>query len=160
MTWLGWLHFGTALLGLATGVLVAVARKGTNYHRQMGWAYVGAMLAVNLTALLIYRLLGHFGPFHVAALFSLATVAAGMLPVMRRKPPKIWLRIHAYWMAGSYVGLWAAAVAETSSRTSWLPFWLTVGTASVLVSVIGAVLVLRLVPTAIADMKVRPARRG
>ena len=42
------------------------------------------MVGLNVTALSIYRLTGVFGPFHWAALFSLATIVAGVVPVRRR----------------------------------------------------------------------------
>jgi hypothetical protein len=43
------------------------------------------MALLNGTPLAIYRLSGSVGPFHVAALFSLATVAAGVaVPVAAR----------------------------------------------------------------------------
>jgi len=155
MTWLGWFHLGSAIAGLATGALVAVARKGTAYHRRMGWAYLVSMLAVNLSALLIYRLLGHFGPFHAAALFSLASVGLGAIPAIRRSPRGRWMRIHAYWMSGSYVGLWAAAVAETATRTAIFPFWWTVLAATLVVSVIGVAIIIARVPAAFARLKHR-----
>jgi len=155
MNWLGWFHLGAAASGLVTGLLVAMARKGTVYHRRMGWAYVVSMLAVNLSALMIYRLLGHFGPFHAAALFSLASIGFGAIPAIRRAPRGRWLHIHAYWMSGSYVGLWAAAVAETFSRTQIFPFWWAVLAGTMVVSGIGVATIIRRVPVAFARMKNR-----
>jgi len=155
MTWLGWFHVGSAAAGLVTGLLVAMARKGTRHHRRMGWAYIVSMLAVNLSALLIYRLLGHFGPFHAAALFSLASIGFGAVPAIRRAPRGRWLSIHAYWMSGSYVGLWAAAVAETTTRTEIFPFWWAVLAATAAVSAIGIVTILTRVPVAFARLKDR-----
>ncbi|HEV2292419.1 MAG TPA: hypothetical protein VGR35_01105 [Tepidisphaeraceae bacterium] len=62
---------------MACGLLVLLRAKGTRSHRVIGYLYVAAMLALNVTAFLIYRLYGRFGPFHVAALVSLAMVIAG-----------------------------------------------------------------------------------
>jgi uncharacterized membrane protein len=74
---LGWTHTAAALAALIAGAAVLLTRKGTRRHRQLGWAYAVSMLLLNVTALLIYRLFGRFGPFHVGALFSLVTVIAG-----------------------------------------------------------------------------------
>jgi hypothetical protein len=74
------------------------------------------MLVMNGTALLIYRLTGTFGPFHVAALVSLGTLVAGIIPAWRRRPVGNWVDRHYYLMAYSYLGLLAAAVAETATR--------------------------------------------
>jgi uncharacterized membrane protein len=152
--WTGLLHLGLALAALLTGLAVTLTRKGTGLHRRWGWAYVVSMLGLNLTALLIYRLLGHFGPFHVAAIFSLLTVLIGMVPV-RRRANRWWLRQHAYWMSGSYIGLWAAAVAETTSRSGVIPFWWMVAASSLAVCVVGVRIALRQVPRAIEGMKRR-----
>ena len=70
--------FGVAALLL--GLLVVFRRKGTRTHRRIGQAYLLAMLALNVTGLMIYDLYGRFGPFHVAAAISLATIVAGFLP--------------------------------------------------------------------------------
>jgi uncharacterized membrane protein len=76
---LGMVHFIAALSSLLLGALVLLTRpKGNRRHRQLGWAYVIAMLTLNVTAMMIYRLFAGFGPFHVAALISLATVAMGV----------------------------------------------------------------------------------
>ena len=83
---LGFVHTLFGLAALATGCAVVIRRKATRIHRRIGRAYVAAMLLLNLTALLIYDLYGRFGPFHVAALISLATVLAGIVPVLRRRP--------------------------------------------------------------------------
>jgi len=151
----GWLHLALALAALLFGLVVSLTAKGTAAHRRWGWAYAASMLGVNLSALVIYRLLGHFGPFHAAALFSLMTVVVGIVPA-RRRSNRWWLRQHAYWMSGSYVGLWAAAVAETATRTSVLPFWWMVLACTLAVMVGGAWLIATRVPLAIERLK--PAR--
>ena len=118
VTTLGAAHFTSALAALALGALVLPERKGTLSHRAMGASYVMAMVAVNLTALTIYRLTGRFGPFHALALLSLATVAWGMRAVLRRRQG--WMHTHYYCMAWSYIGLLAAAAAEIAVRVPLL----------------------------------------
>ena len=55
-----------------------------------------ASYSLNVTALMIYRLFGTFGPFHVAALVSLATLAAGVVTVVRRRPARTWVEHHYF----------------------------------------------------------------
>lgn len=156
MNWLGMTHFISAMLALTLGAIVLLLRpKGGRRHRQLGWAYVVAMLALNATALMIYRLFGGFGPFHVAALISLATVLMGVPAGIRARrmrqqgqPARRATAVehHYYWMTYSYVGLVAAAVAETATRAPIFrdaggpgaTFGMVVIAASLLVFVIGA----------------------
>ena len=143
---LGQVHFAAALVALAAGAWVVARPKGTARHRRVGWLYAASMLTLNATALLLYRLTGAFGPFHAAALVSLATLVAGLLPVRRRRPPGAWLARHYFFMAYSYLGLVAAAVAETATRLPAVravaggatpAFWSVVALASAGVFVLG-----------------------
>ena len=143
MTPLGWLHTACAVVALASGATVLVRRKGTRSHRRIGWVYVVSMIAANSTALMIYRLSGRFGPFHGAALFSLATLVGGMLPAIRRRPPGRWVEHHYYWMTYSYAGLAAAAASEAATRLPGTPFWWAVLLATAGVLTVAAVLISR-----------------
>ena len=157
---LGWTHIVAATTALVAGAAVLLTRKGTRRHRQLGWAYVVSMLLLNGTALLIYRLFGRFGPFHVGAVFSLVTVVAGTAvafgarrararrdPVGRARA----LERHYQWMTWSYVGLAAAAVSEIATRMPALrprpgqgmAFGITVALATLLVIGVGAQLIRR-----------------
>ncbi len=111
---LGAAHVAAALAALAFGLMVLAMRKGTHLHRAIGMGYAMAMLAVNVTALSIYRLTGHFGPFHALAIVSLATVIAGVAAVVAR--PHNWLAKHYRLMSWSYLGLLAATTAEIAIR--------------------------------------------
>jgi len=150
---LGQVHLLAALIALASGAWVLLRRKGTARHRQVGWLYAASMLALNVTALFIYRLTGTFGPFHVAALISLATLLAGVVQARRRlRGDRNWLPRHYFYMTWSYLGLVAAAVAETATRVPALQavaggptaaFWTAVVVASVAVFAVGATLIRR-----------------
>lgn len=150
---LGQVHFLTAIIALTSGAWVLLRRKGTARHRQVGWLYVGSMLALNVTSLFIYRLTGTFGPFHVAALINLATLLAGVVNARRRlRGDRNWLPRHYFYMSWSYLGLVAAAVAETATRLPILQevaggptaaFWTAVVVASAAVFAIGGVVIRR-----------------
>jgi uncharacterized membrane protein len=160
---LGKLHLATAILALAAGAWVVLRPKGTTTHRRVGWVYAASMLIMNVTALLIYRLTGTFGPFHFAALVSLATLIAGIIPVWRRRPGN-WIEQHYYWMAYSYLGLVAAAFAETATRVPAVQafaggptpaFWVVVVIASVTVFIIGGRFIRRRFEPTVAPLRGR-----
>ncbi len=111
---LGTIHIASAVMALVMGLSVFPAAKGTLLHRAMGAGYVAAMLVLNITALGLYRLTGQFNMFHVLAFVSLASIAAGLWPLVARRQG--YMRAHLARMTGSYMGLWAAAAAEAISR--------------------------------------------
>jgi uncharacterized membrane protein len=142
-----------ALLGVAAlllGLALLLRRKGTRAHRRIGRAYVLSMLSLNITAFMIYDLYGRFGPFHVASVISLATVAGGFVPVHLRRPPAAWLQLHAHFMCWSYVGLLAAFVSEVAVRTPGVGFGSAVIAATMVVIAGGAILVRTRVPRILA----------
>jgi len=141
---------GKSAVALALGLVVLLAAKGNALHRLFGAAYVSAMIVVNVTALGIYRLTGHFGPFHALALASLACVALGTIAAVRQNEG--WLARHYRAMAYSYLGLWAAAAAEAVVRLKLFGGFasdargaITVGVAiAILFALIGTLIVPRL----------------
>ena len=149
---MGWAHFVMAIAAIAAGGAVALSRKGTIRHRNLGRVYAWLMVGVNVTAFTLYGLFGRPGPFHVAAMVGLVTVIMGWIPVRRRKPAR-WVEHHAHWMAWSYVGLLAAAAAETLSRIPESPFWGMVVVGSLGIIAIGAVIIRRRLPAALAPFE-------
>lgn len=138
---IGTLHLLAAGFALATGSAVAVAAKGSARHRALGRLYLGAMLALNASALLIYDLNGRPNLFHAFALVSLASVLGGFVAARRRWPG--WREVHARSMLWSYVGLLAAAASELIVRVpglvqGWIGFGTAVGAATALTCGIGA----------------------
>jgi uncharacterized membrane protein len=157
---LGWTHTVAALVALAAGAAVLLTRKGTRRHRQLGWTYVVSMLLLNGTALLIYRLFGRFGPFHVGAVFSFVTVVAGIAAALGARRARARrdgvararaIALHYQLMTWSYVGLVAAAMSEIATRVpalrprpeQGLAFGVTVAVATLLVVALGAQLIRR-----------------
>lgn len=126
MSLLGQTHLVTAFVAIGAGAAVLLVRpKGARWHRRLGWLYAGSMLAVNVTALMIYRLFGGFGPFHAAAIVSLIGLVLGVYSARRGRSARVahavqerakWVERHYYWMTWSYVGLIAAFASETITR--------------------------------------------
>ena len=142
----GMIHVGFGCAAIGLGALVALTTKGTARHKFMGRAYVAAMVMLNATALLIYDLSGRFGPFHVASVVSLATIAAGLLSVLTRRPRAGWAQLHGTFMCWSYVGLIAAFLSEIAVRIPGVGFGPAVITATIVVTVGGAVLIHTRIP--------------
>jgi len=147
VTPLGIIHLATAIVALLVGAAVLWLEPGTQRHTKLGKLYAAAMLALNVTALLIYRLTGAFNVLHVLALVSLITlfVGLGMVWSRRHAPPAQWVIGHYRAMGWSYIGLVAAAVAETAVRvppiraliSGWGSFGVVVGVAAFVVCAIG-----------------------
>lgn len=137
------IHIATAVAALVFGFCVLGLRKGTRRHKQLGYCYVVSMFVTNLSAFLIFRLNGHFGPFHAAALLSLATMLAAFLPVVLRRPRDRWLELHSERMAWSYVGLLAAAASEAAVRLPAAPFWPAVVISTVVICAVGGYFIVR-----------------
>lgn len=162
MSTLGAVHTAFALLAILTGAVVLRLPKGTRWHRTFGHTYVMSMVGLVVTALLVYRLTGGFGPFHVAAVVAGVTLALGLGAVLLRWPRKAWMEAHATWMSWSYVGLLAAFAAETLTRAvlplvepllreqgQWGVFWGLVGVVSFLVVGAGGWVIGRYLPRAL-----------
>jgi len=113
------------------------------------------MALLNVSALLIYRLFGGFGPFHVAAIVSLVTLLGGTVSAVQLRRHIAARNAggraraaerHYMWMTWSYVGLLAAAASEVATRVpafrlrvgGGAVFGLVVTTATLIVVAVGA----------------------
>ena len=148
MSMLGIIHTALAVIALAAGLAIFTITKGTKRHRAIGYIYVICMVGMNLTALMIYRLFGRFGPFHVFAVVSLVTVMMGFIPALTKRPTHKWLEQHYNWILWSYVGLVAAAASEILTRApifnrSTAGFAIGVAVATVVIVFIGASMIYR-----------------
>jgi uncharacterized membrane protein len=160
MSTLGIIHTTFGLVALLAGAVVLLLRKGGRWHRTLGHVYLTSMIALNVSALFIYRLFGHFGPFHWLAVISLVMLVLGIVPVFTRRPRGRWLERHATLFSGSYAGLVAATASEITSR---LPgtgdaFGLVVGLTSVVIIAGSAVLINRYLPGALHRSSARGHR--
>ncbi|MBX3173486.1 MAG: hypothetical protein KF709_03695 [Gemmatimonadaceae bacterium] len=158
---------------MAVGAIVlALGGKGGRRHRQLGWVYVGAMTTVNVTAFLIYRLFGTFGPFHVAAVISLTGIVVGTWVARRARAARLarnphrragLIESHYWWMTFSYAGLIAAFASETITRYDALRavvmanagFGAAVGIATAVVTTVSAIWIVRVRRAALAPFAPR-----
>lgn len=134
---IGWVHLAASILALLSGTLVLLRTKGDYLHKVSGYIYTIAMMALIITAFMIYDLFGGLGPFHFAALVSFFTLLRGLIPVWRKKHD--WYLSHYYGMSWSVVGLYAAFVAEVGVRlVPFGAFWIAVFGTLLLVTAGGA----------------------
>ncbi|MCH9816560.1 MAG: DUF2306 domain-containing protein [Actinomycetia bacterium] len=135
-------HVIGAVAALVLGLAVLTVRKGDQRHRRMGYGYAVLLVALNLAALALHRE-DVFGPFHILAVLSLATVIVGIgLPILR--PGVVAAAaVHGYLMAWSYVGVVAAAVGQLAVQAEQanLVLW-----AILITLLIGGLLITRLMP--------------
>lgn len=93
------LHVASALLGLLAGGTVMVFRKGTGWHRRMGWLFVAAMTVVAVSSLFILRN-GQYSGIHLLTVLALVSLPAG---VAARRYGRI--AMHRQAMVGLFIGL-------------------------------------------------------
>lgn len=113
---IGAFHTVCGIICLVVGGIIFSATKATRKHRALGNIYVVTMLLLNVTALCIYRLTGHFNLFHLFALGSLVMVLVGWSQVFFRRHFKRWFYRHYMYMCWSYGGLVAATSNEAFVR--------------------------------------------
>jgi uncharacterized membrane protein len=100
-----YLHGLVATLALLTGTCITLARKGTRFHKRIGYVYTISMLITIFSSFGIYDLFGGFGVYHVMSLVSLISILLGMyFPLFKRSNP-YWVIHHYYWMVYSFIGL-------------------------------------------------------
>jgi uncharacterized membrane protein len=137
----GFAHVTFGLASLVLGVSVFSLSNGTDLHRVVGALYAFSMFGLNVTALLIYRVFGGFGVFHVVSLINLALLLAGFGTVLLQRPRKSWLKYHYYLMGWSYVGLLAATGTEITVRAAHWSFAVAVAAPTIAVTLLGGALV-------------------
>ncbi len=139
----GLFHLASSILALIAGTLILFLNKGTKMHKQIGYVYCFAMVLVNISAFMIYRLFGGFGMFHIAAVVSSLTLIAGMVPVLFRSYFKNAIAWHYGFMYWSVMGLYGAFVSESLVRIPEQPFMQMVGIGTGIVMGLGAFFFMR-----------------
>lgn len=134
---IGWFHFVTAVLAMITGSIVLLNKKGTIFHKRIGYIYVTSMLLLNVSSFFIMSF-GSFSLFHFFAIVSLVSVFGGMLPTIKKG--KNWFGYHFYFMNWSVVGLFCAFWAEVGTRfvDNMKDFWWMVALATFITAFIGS----------------------
>lgn len=74
------IHAFVAMFAVALTIAIFALRKGSRYHRILGWTWVISMGAVALSSFGIndMRWVGPFGPIHLISLFTLYSLVEGV----------------------------------------------------------------------------------
>lgn len=138
---MGLFHTITAVLSILFGTIVLLNKKGTSFHKKIGYCYLACMIVLNLTSFAIVNFEG-FSLFHFFSIVSLTSISLGIYPAFKRK--ENWLTQHFYFMNWSVIGLYCAFWAELGVRLfDMRHFWWAVMLATILTSFIGFIIINR-----------------
>lgn len=141
-SWTGLIHTIFAILSMVFGTIIFLNKKGTLFHKRIGYAYVISMALLNITAFAIYNF-GSLSLFHFFAVVSLFSIAMGLIPAIKKTKEK-WQTQHYYFMNWSVVGLYCAFWAELGVRFFDMRyFWWVVMLATMATSFLGALIINR-----------------
>ncbi len=164
----GSIHIAASIAALISGTGVLIMAKGSRAHIRMGYFYTFCMIVVLITAFMIYRLFGGWGMFHWAAVISTATIAAGMLPILLKKPAGSYISLHFSFMYWSVIGLYAAFFAELFVRLPMVVvidgvpnyfFYMMVGVSAMLTTGIGGYFFYRFFPAWESKFSTKPINK-
>ena len=143
----GLIHLLSGVVAILVGGVVLVSAKGSQFHRRAGYVYVASMAVLIISSLGIYRLYGHFGPFHIFSLVATFSLVAGMRPILKKQRTPADYETHFKRMYFSVVGLYAAFAAESFVRIPQFGgFWAAVAWGMVLVFVTCFIIFIRMRP--------------
>ena len=115
------LHVAGALLALLVGALIFLLRKGTGFHRFLGWTWVISMIIVAATSVAMIASFGNgVNALHVFTAITVVSLWGGLAGIRRGD-----VRQHAASMTGLYVGglIIAGLFAFIPGRIMWDVFF-------------------------------------
>lgn len=104
------IHVAMAVIGMVTGAVVLMARKGTSRHRTLGRVFGIAAVLTALTSFLIHeiRLWGIWSPIHLLSVYTIVAVCVGVIAIRRGR-----VGLHTAAMTQLYLGGFVIAGAFT-----------------------------------------------
>jgi uncharacterized membrane protein len=79
------IHLAAALAALLLGFAMLVRRKGTAWHKRLGWLWVLLMLTAAVSSFWITGISASFSPIHALSLLVLILVPAAVIAIRRGK---------------------------------------------------------------------------
>ena len=93
-------HLAATLSALALGIVMLVRRKGTRWHRRLGWLWVTLMAVAALSSFFIRTIHpGHFSPIHILSVVTLLALPSGIYAIRRGNVQR-----HRWTMIGLFTG--------------------------------------------------------
>ena len=115
------IHVGGAVTALVVGALIFTLRKGTGFHRLLGWTWVCSMIIVAATSIAMIVDMGNsINALHVFTALTVISLWGGLTGIRRGD-----VRRHAGSMTGLYVGglIVAGLFAFLPGRMMWATFF-------------------------------------
>ena len=123
---IGWLHTLACTFALIAGGWNIATPKGTKLHRRVGWVYVAAMLAANISAFGVYHFdiarfrpftagPGVFGLFHWEAVTTLVFLLLAVYAAPRQNRA-LWAYTHPLAILATYYMLLGGLINELFVR--------------------------------------------
>jgi uncharacterized membrane protein len=112
------LHLSFALGALAIGAAVLLRPKGTDSHKLLGRAWVGAMLIVAVSSFWIRR--DGFSWIHLLSIWTLISLACAVWFIRRGN-----VRAHRGFMVGTFLGLAGAGIGALAPGRLLYRFFLS-----------------------------------
>lgn len=111
------LHVAFAVAALVIGIVIFTFRKGTGFHRFLGWSWVGSMIIVAATSVaMIADSRSGINALHTFTAITVISLWSGLAGIRRGNVGQ-----HAGSMVGLYVGglIIAGVFAFIPGRTMW-----------------------------------------
>jgi uncharacterized membrane protein len=121
VSWVVKLHVYAALTALAIGTAILLRRKGTGFHKTLGWAWVIAMGTTAISSLFIMELnRGFFSFVHLISGWTIIALPMAIFAIRNRK-----VETHRRAMTGMFVGglLIAGALSFIPGRVMFEMFF-------------------------------------
>lgn len=86
VSWVVIFHVATALSALLIGTIILFRRKGTGFHKTLGWSWVIAMAATAISSLFITGLNGNYWSIiHLLSGWTIIALPMGVWAIRNRK---------------------------------------------------------------------------
>ncbi len=98
-------HLASALLAMVVGVVIFLNRKGTRFHKTLGWSFVTLMSITAISAIFIRNLsavvpnIAGFTPIHLFVVLTAFSLPRALIYIRNGN-----VRGHAATMIGLYIG--------------------------------------------------------
>lgn len=115
------IHVAAAVAAMVIGAVIILLPKGTGFHRTLGWSWVGSMVVVAATSIMMIADFGTgVNPLHAFTAVTVISLWAGLAGIRRGD-----VQQHAGSMIGLYIGglFIAGAFAFIPGRTMWKVFF-------------------------------------
>lgn len=99
------IHIVSILIAFAASFFIFFNKKGTQFHKVMGWIFVTGMSISAISSFWIPKF-AYFSFIHILSVAVLCWLIIGIWAV--RKRPSNWLYKHVRTLGSAYIAIWIA----------------------------------------------------